>query len=95
MPVSSDSPQATLVISAAQRPGIIDGLCTDDYLDATVVTFNDAGVLKTVYLKHDNAYLYVCMIGAPGTPRERFASVYLELSDVNEFEKLIERITKD
>ena len=25
----------------------------------------------------------------------RFASVYLELSDVNEFEKLIEKITKD
>jgi len=78
VPVSSDSPQATLVISAAQRPGIIDGLCTDDYVDATVVTFNDAGFSKTVYLKHDNAYLYVCMIGAPGTPRDRFASVYLD-----------------
>ena len=31
-----------------------------------------------MYLKHDSAYLYVCMIGAPGTPRDRFASVYLD-----------------
>ena len=45
-PISPDAPQATLVISAAQRPGIIDGLCTDDYLDATVVTFNDNGFKK-------------------------------------------------
>jgi uncharacterized repeat protein (TIGR01451 family) len=82
LPGSSVQPQAMSVIPYSRAAAIIDGHCTDDYGDAFSDTFTDvAGVKGTVYLKHDISYLYVCMVGAAGTLRDRFASVYLDTND--------------
>ncbi len=70
--------QALVGIPFGQRPVIVDGLCTDDYPDALPVQFDEGGVTATVHLKHDNAYLYVCMEAPAGTVEGRFGSVYLD-----------------
>jgi len=72
------SAQAPFVIPFSQQTVIVDALCVDDYSGITPVQFSEPGFTATVYLKHDNSYLYVCMVAAPGTPRDRFAGVYLD-----------------
>ncbi len=79
-----------LQIPTGLAPSKIDGLCTADPVDgewgdALAVQFNDYGgpaggnvVTRTVYLKHDNTNLYVCMVGSLGFYPDRFASVYLD-----------------
>jgi hypothetical protein len=87
----SQTPTAgPLQIPVGLAPGKIDGFCSTDpaggeWTDALAVQFNDYGgpaggpvVSRTVYLKHDNNNLYVCMVGSLGSYADRFARVYLD-----------------
>ncbi len=59
----------------------IDGRCdvNNEYGSAFIGTIIYAtGGGGKVYLQHDNANLYVCMLGAAGQRNDRFASVYLD-----------------
>jgi hypothetical protein len=82
-------PQGPLSIPSGSAPGKIDGICdpAGDWSGALAVDFADYGgaagatVTRTVYLKHDNSNLYVCLVGAVGNYPDRFASVYLDTLD--------------
>ena len=77
--IDSAAPNVTVIPLAASAT--IDGSCTPagEYADALDLPFADAfGVTRTVYVKHDNFYLYVCLVGSAGTFAPRFASVYLD-----------------
>ena len=90
-PAKSERP-ALSAASLQIPPGLattIDGTCdpAGEYADALPVQFADYGgapgatVTRTIYLKHDNTNLYVCMVGAVGTDARRFARVYLDTLD--------------
>lgn len=77
--IDSTAPNVTVIPLAA--PATIDGACTPagEYADALALPYADAfGVTRTVYVKHDNLYMYVCLVGSAGTFPARFASVYLD-----------------
>ncbi|MBX2997535.1 MAG: hypothetical protein KF893_03420 [Caldilineaceae bacterium] len=75
-----------LTIPATQTPPSVDGSCSRvEYPNPLVVNFVDAyGVNATVYLTHDGKTLYICMQGAAGDFKERFARVYLDRDDGRE-----------
>jgi hypothetical protein len=71
----------------------VDGVCnaqTAEYADAATFTFtetNPAGgpFSATVYLKHDNTFLYACMTGLHGASNYApYASVYLDYENGQE-----------
>jgi hypothetical protein len=73
-----------LAIPKGASVGTLDGYC-GDYEDAVEVKYVDAPFpgttapnTGTIYLKHDDSYLYICMQATPGTNAERYASVYLD-----------------
>ncbi len=77
--IHSAAPNVT-VIPLASSP-TIDGQCNPagEYADALDLPYTDAfSTTRTVYVKHDNFNLYVCMVGTAGTFAPRFASVYLD-----------------
>jgi hypothetical protein len=89
--VSSLRPTAPFTIPLGTAPSKIDGFCDPtEWGDARSVQFQDydpAGggtITRTVYLKHDNTNLYVCMDGSPGVYPDRFASVYLDSLDTKQ-----------
>ena len=80
-PRSPNLAPAIIHIPQAKDPITLDGYCKQaEYYDAGAFQFSDASssVSGTVYLKHDNQYLYVCMAGVLGSYDRRFASVYLD-----------------
>jgi hypothetical protein len=80
-PRSPNLAPAIIHIPQAKDPITLDGYCKQaEYYDAGAFQFSDASssVSGTVYLKHDNQYLYVCMAGFLGSYDRRFASVYLD-----------------
>jgi hypothetical protein len=79
---------APMTIPIGTAPSKLDGFCDlAEWVDAKSVEFQDydpasgGTVTKTVYLKHDNTRLYVCLAGSPGSFADRFASVYLDTLD--------------
>ncbi|MBP7687201.1 MAG: hypothetical protein KA765_04815, partial [Thermoflexales bacterium] len=77
--IHSAAPNVTVIPLAS--PPTIDGQCNPagEYADALDLPYTDAfSTTRTVYVKHDNFYLYVCMVGTAGTFPARFASVYLD-----------------
>jgi hypothetical protein len=95
-PHSLAQPQGALQIPLVITPTQIDGSCYTDlaaggeWAGALAVEFQDYGgatgstVTRTVYLKHDDTNLYVCMVGAVGIDERRFASVYLDSLDTRQ-----------
>jgi hypothetical protein len=76
-----------LGIPYSQLPSDVDGVCDlpGEYGDARVFNFTDAGQFQgQVFVKHNGELLYVCMMAAPGTLKERFASVYLDRDNAAE-----------
>jgi hypothetical protein len=58
----------------------IDGICSQaEYSTSAAYSFVDIGnTVGTVYLVHDESYLYVCMVATKGTFASRFGSLYLD-----------------
>ncbi len=84
-PIDSASPivplAPNLTVIPLATPPTINGVCdpAGEYADALALPYTDAfSTTRTVYVKHDNIKLYVCMVGAAGTFDARFASVYLD-----------------
>jgi len=74
-------------IPFSQLPSDVDGVCDlpGEYGDARVFNFMDANQFQgQVFVKHNGELLYVCMVGAPGTLKERFASLYLDRDNAAE-----------
>ena len=72
-------PQDVISIPRGSAP-TFDGFCGyDEYADASTYDFDEAPPeTGSVYLKHDDDYLYVCIVGVQGSNADRFASVYLD-----------------
>ncbi len=80
------NPDATQIPFSQVAP-TIDGTCDTEveYGDGAFFNFFDAQQFQgMVVAKHDGKMLYVCMIGAPGSVKERFASVYLDRDNAAE-----------
>ena len=82
VPAAPLSVAAVITIPLVAAPFTLDGACgTDEYAGARAVQFQESGspVNSSVFLQHDNSYLYICMQGAIGSnsPSD-FASVYLD-----------------
>jgi hypothetical protein len=80
------NPDATKIPFSQVAPKI-DGTCDTEveYGDGATFNFFDAQQFQgMVVAKHDGKMLYVCMIGAPGSLKERFASVYLDRDNAAE-----------
>jgi hypothetical protein len=78
--LSPSAPSSFITIPIAKAIPKIDGIC-NEYGEAAVRTFVDdggPGVNGTVYLMYNGGYLYVCMVGMPGTFDQRFGSLYLD-----------------
>ncbi|MBW7886445.1 MAG: hypothetical protein H3C34_28220, partial [Caldilineaceae bacterium] len=79
-----------ITIPLARTEPDLDGVCNSfngEYADAAAFDFADAfGVTGKVYLKHDGASLYVCMIGASSVNSTvgPFGSVYLDTDNGKE-----------
>jgi hypothetical protein len=75
-----------LLIPVAQGISKVDGNCEQtEYAGAINQTFEDAfEVTATLYLMHDGENLYICMQGAAGSFKDRFASLYLDRNDGRE-----------
>lgn len=75
-----------ITIPYGDTPVTIDGQCDPgEYREAVSLPFADAyEVTGTVYLKHDDTDLYVCMLGAAGSFDQRFARVYLDTDNAAE-----------
>ncbi len=77
----------TITVPLAKIPVKLDGNCDaqNEYPDAMAFSFNDylqfSGI---VYLKQDDANLYVCMQGRAGPRADRFAAVYLDTNNGQE-----------
>ena len=83
-PASGAAPEAPLIIPLGAAPAKIDGRCdpASDWLGALALPYSDAfATTGTVFLKHDNINLYVCLQGVSGQNAQRFASVYLDTLD--------------
>ena len=84
--------QAQNVITIPRGTSIkVDSRCdlATKYSDAAHYDFTDVDqsgqlVSGTVYLKHDDTYLYVCMDGSVGGFLDRFARVYLDTTNDRE-----------
>ena len=85
VPLSPLQAQNVVTIPVGKTPVTVDGVCRE-YTDGSAsYTFTDVlGFPGRVYLKRDNANLYVCMQGAPGSVADRFASVYLDTDNGRE-----------
>jgi hypothetical protein len=85
VPAARVSSAAVITIPLVAAPFTLDGACgTDEYAGARAVQFQEYDVSglpvnSSVFLQHDNSYLYICMQGAIGSysPND-FASVYLD-----------------
>jgi len=85
VPLSPLQAQDVVTIPVGQTSVTIDGFCRDYIGDSVSYTFTDVlDFTGRVYLKHDNANLYVCMEGAPGSVADRFARVYLDTDNGRE-----------
>jgi uncharacterized repeat protein (TIGR01451 family) len=84
--------QAQDVITIPQGISVtVDARCdpASEYKDAASYDFTDvdasgAPISGTVYLKHDGAYLYICMKGSNGGYPDRFARIYLDTTNDRE-----------
>lgn len=86
---SALAPNVPLTIPLGTAPTKLDGQCPRGRLglewdDALALPYSDLGVTGTVLLKHDSAYLYVCLQAASGQASNRFASVYLDTLDTRQ-----------
>ncbi len=54
------SPPRGIAIPEGSGQNNLDGSCSD-FGDALVQTFDDAGAISKVYLKHDGSFLFVCI----------------------------------
>jgi len=62
---------------ARGKAAAIDGDCAD-YDDGSAFSFDDKTGSGTIFLKHDGADLFVCMVALRGSDERRFAAVYLD-----------------
>ncbi len=85
-PAASNQPQGALTIPYDDIPVTLDGICDSsaEYSEAAAFLFNDTPISGTVFLKQDDANLYVCMEGSLGSYPQRFASVYLDTDNGQE-----------
>jgi hypothetical protein len=75
------------IIHRLKTPVKVDGACDPqvEYADASFFDYPDAfQTTGRVYLKHDDHYLYVCLRGAAGQLKSRFASIYLDADNLGE-----------
>ncbi len=85
--VSALSAGVPITIPYGKAPVTLDGDCisTAEYSDAAIFGFRDYAQFQgTLYLKHDDKNLYVCMVGNVGSAADRFAAVYLDTDDGQE-----------
>jgi hypothetical protein len=90
--VSASSTTPVLIPKSETRP-TIDGVCggryPTEYSDAAKFSFTEynaagAPVTATLYLKHDNTYLYACMQALYSQVPGHFASLYLDYDNDQE-----------
>jgi uncharacterized repeat protein (TIGR01451 family) len=85
VPLSPLQAQNVVTIPVGKTSVTVDGVCREYSDGSASYTFTDVlGFTGRVYLKHDNANLYVCMEGAPGSFADRFARVYLDTDNGRE-----------
>lgn len=87
LPLTAQS--ETVIIGASATPPILDGKCStfaNEYLDAAVRSFRTP-YIATVYVKHTDTDLWVCMSGmaypAPQTQTGPNAAVYIHRLDAS------------